>query len=163
MLFYSCIVVAAILDQVTKHFILENFVLHESLEVIPGFFNLIFIRNTGAAFGILAGQPALWRQIFFISVVLIAMVAIFIMYRKFGRESRLYRIGLGLIAGGAVGNLIDRIRFGSVVDFLDFFVGSYHWPAFNIADSAITIGVGVLLIHSLFFENNHKEVAVNQA
>ncbi len=161
MYFYSLIGVVAILDQLTKYLVRINFSLHDSLEIIPGFFHLTFIRNTGAAFGIFAGQPALWRQVFFISVVLIALVAIFIMYRKFGRESRLYCVGLGLIAGGALGNLIDRIRFGSVVDFLDFFVGSYHWPAFNVADSAITIGVGILIIYTLFFEEDCKKISGN--
>lgn len=161
MLFYSFIFVVAVLDQITKYLVLKNFMLHESLEIIPGYFHLTFVRNTGAAFGILSGQPALWRQVFFVTVVLVALVALFIMYRKFGRESRLYCVGLGLIAGGAVGNLIDRVRFGSVVDFLDFFVGAYHWPAFNIADSAITVGVGLLLLHTLFFEKKHEEKIAN--
>lgn len=163
MLFFSLIAVVAVFDQWTKYLVLTHFELHESIEIIPGFFHLTFIRNTGAAFGILSGQPAIWRQVFFISVVLAALVAIYLMYRRFDRESRLYGLGLGLIAGGAVGNLIDRVRFGSVVDFLDFFIGAYHWPAFNVADSAITVGVGLLVVHTLFLENNNEDIVGNPA
>jgi signal peptidase II len=137
-----------ILDQLSKWWISANFYLYESREVVPGFFNLTLVTNPGAAFGLLAGWDTWWRQAFFITVSLAALVALFFAYRHFRHEGRLPVYGLALIAGGAVGNLIDRIRFGEVIDFLDFYIGSYHWPAFNVADAGITIGVGLLLLSS---------------
>ncbi len=154
---FSCVIVLVVIcDQVTKHLILQSFALHDSMELISGFFYLTYVRNTGAAFGIFSGQPDLWRQIFFISVAVIALIVIITLYRVYGKESGLYRLGLGLIAGGAIGNLIDRIRFGSVTDFLDFYIFSYNYPVFNVADSAITVGVGFLLVYTLFFEDREK-------
>jgi signal peptidase II len=137
-----------ILDQLTKWWIISSFFLHESREVVPGFFNLTFVTNTGAAFGFLAGRETTLRQAFFIGVSLAALAALAFAYRHFREEGRLAVTALGLIAGGAVGNLIDRLRFGRVIDFLDVYVGSYHWPAFNVADAAITIGAGLLILSS---------------
>jgi signal peptidase II len=135
-----------LLDQLTKLWVVHHFILYESSEIIPGFFNLTYLTNTGAAFGILAGHPASWRQFFFIGVAGVALVAIFFLHKKISAESRWYTVSLAMIAGGAVGNLIDRVRLGSVVDFLEFYLSSYHWPAFNVADSAITVGVGIFLL-----------------
>jgi signal peptidase II len=137
-----------VFDQLSKWWINSNFFLYESREVIPGFFNITFVTNTGAAFGLLAGWETVWRQVFFVGVSLFALVALFFAYRHFRNEGRLAVYGLALVAGGAVGNLIDRLRFGWVIDFLDFYLGSYHWPAFNVADAGITIGVGFLLLSS---------------
>jgi signal peptidase II len=137
-----------ILDQLSKWWISVNFSLYETREVIPGIFNITFVTNTGAAFGLLAGWDTVWRQVFFVSVSLLALVALFFAYRHFREEGRLAVYGLALVAGGAVGNLIDRLRFGRVIDFLDFYLGVYHWPAFNVADAGITIGVGLLLLSS---------------
>ncbi len=134
------------LDQLTKLWVVQHFTLYESSTVIPGLFSLTYLTNTGAAFGILAGQPALWRQLFFVVVALLALVAIFFLHRKISAESRWYTVSLALIAGGAVGNLIDRVRLGAVVDFLDFYLSTHHWPAFNLADSAITVGVAIFLL-----------------
>ena len=145
-LFTVLFLLVIILDQLTKLWVVQNFVLYESREIIGGLFNLTYLTNTGAAFGILAGHPAWWRQCFFISVALAALVAIYILHRKISHESRWYTVSLAMIAGGAVGNLIDRIRLGSVVDFLDFYFSSHHWPAFNVADSAITVGVTIFLV-----------------
>lgn len=142
-------VLVVCLDQLTKLWVAHTFTLYESRVVIPGLFNLTYLTNTGAAFGILAGHPAMWRQLFFISVALIALVAIYFLHRKISTVSSWYTVSLGLIAGGAVGNLIDRIRLGAVVDFLDFYVSSHHWPAFNVADSAITVGVAIFLLVNL--------------
>ena len=142
-----------LLDQLTKIWITAVFSLHQSLEVIPGLFSLTYLTNTGAAFGFLAGQPTAWRQAFFIVMVLAALGFITYMYRRLRDESGWYEVSLGLIAGGAIGNLIDRLRFGSVIDFLDFYIGSHHWPAFNVADSAITVGVTIFLIVNIFFEH----------
>ena len=135
-------------DQLTKWLIQANFLLHDSREVIPGFFNLTYITNTGAAFGILAGQHSTLRQLFFVAVAGAALLVIILGWRQLCGEQRLMPHALGLIAGGAVGNLIDRLRFGAVIDFLDVYVNDHHWPAFNVADSAITIGVGLFLLAS---------------
>lgn len=139
-------------DQISKWWILANFALYESREVIPGFFNLTFLTNNGAAFSMLAGQPALWRQVFFITVNLVALAIIAAAQYRFGRHCRIYTLALALIAGGAAGNLTDRIRFAHVVDFLDLYLGTAHWPAFNIADAAINVGVGLFLLNSLILE-----------
>ena len=153
--FFAIILAVICMDQVTKVWILQNFALYESKVMIPGFFNLTYITNNGAAFSMLAGQPALWRQIFFIGAAGAALVFIWIAQRSFGRNSALYTTALALIAGGAIGNLIDRIRFGFVIDFLDFFHGVNHFPAFNVADSAITVGVALFIINNLLLER-HK-------
>ena len=138
-----------VLDQLTKLWIMTSFDLHQQQMVIPGFFNLVYVTNTGAAFGFLAGDKTWLRQVFFVTVSVVALVVIFFAYHHLKRQRRIFSYALGLIAGGAVGNLIDRLRFGSVVDFLDFYLGSYHWPAFNAADSAITVGVGLFLLGTL--------------
>ena len=135
-----------IVDQFTKFWIMTNFTLHEQQNIIPGFFNLVYVTNTGAAFGFLAGDRNLLRQAFFVAVAILALIVILFAYGHLKKQGKIFVYALGLIAGGAVGNLIDRMRFGSVVDFLDFFLGAYHWPAFNAADSAITIGVGLFLL-----------------
>jgi signal peptidase II len=133
-----------VLDQITKLLVLAFLPEYSSYEVIPGFFNLVHARNPGAAFSFLAGQQAAWRHWFFVTVTAAALVLVFFFYRH-PSTTRGQRYGLALIFGGALGNLVDRLRLGEVVDFLDFYVGPYHWPAFNVADSAITVGAGVLL------------------
>lgn len=135
-----------VLDQLSKLWVAGSFLLHESRPVIPGLFNLTFITNTGAAFGILAGAQGLWRQFFFGGVALVALVVLYLAYREYRAHGQIYMAAIGLVAGGAVGNLIDRLRLGHVIDFLDFYVRHHHWPAFNIADSAITVGVGLFLL-----------------
>ena len=142
------------LDQATKMWIFHNFALHESKMVIPELFHLTYLTNNGAAFSMLAGQPALWRQIFFMGAAGAALVFIWLAQKSFGRSSALYTAALALIAGGALGNLIDRIRFGFVIDFIDVFFGSHHFPAFNIADSAITVGVTLFILKNLVLERH---------
>jgi len=143
-------IVAAVivLDQFTKYVVLQRFSLHESVPVIPGFFNLTYVRNPGAAFGILAGAHGAWRTVFFITVSLVALAVIITLVRK--THDRLPLVAFALIGGGAVGNLIDRVRSGEVVDFIEWYYRSYHWPAFNIADSAISVGVALLAVDMLF-------------
>lgn len=155
--FIGIILVVISLDQATKIWIVHNFALHESEMMISGFFNLTYITNNGAAFSILAGQPALWRQFFFVGAAGAALVFIWMAQRSFGRNSALYTASLALIAGGAIGNLIDRIRFGFVVDFIDFFYGAYHFPAFNIADSAITVGVTLFILKNLVLDRHQAK------
>jgi signal peptidase II len=138
----------------TKFLILESFQLYESREIIPGFFNLVYVTNTGAAFSMLADVDSPWRHYFFLIVGLLACIALTVVYYRIGKSHRLYAVALGLIAGGALGNIIDRLRHGSVVDFLDFHLSGHHWPAFNVADSAICVGAVVFLIVNILEEKN---------
>ena len=148
----SVIVVA--FDQATKLHIDYHFDLHESLPVIPGLFSLTYIRNQGAAFGILAESSI--RIPFFICVSLLAMLAILWFLRTRQNSQRLGNVGLSLVFAGALGNLIDRIRLGEVIDFIDVYWRQHHWPAFNIADSAITVGVVLLLFETWAEEKARK-------
>jgi signal peptidase II len=117
--------------------------------VIDGFFSLVYVMNPGAAFGFLAEAPEIFRYLFFISVTVLAILLIIYYILKSKSQDVLIVISLTLIFGGAVGNLIDRIRFGAVVDFLDFYIGAWHWPAFNVADSAISIGAVLMILEML--------------
>lgn len=144
MLIAGCV---AALDQMTKALVLKTMALYHSIPVIPGFFNLTHIHNPGGAFGFMARQNRGIRAFLFLAVSFLAIILLFYLYRKIPRSYQWLSAGLALIMGGAIGNLIDRIRFGEVVDFLDFYVGAYHWPAFNVADSAVTAGIAILLIH----------------
>ncbi len=147
-LYFIMIVIAVFgIDQATKAAIIKNFHLHQSVPVIPGFFHLTYVRNTGAAFGILAGSEP-WRLYFFLAVGIVALLSLFHFFYS-NHRAPLILVGTALVCGGAAGNIADRLRLGYVVDFLDFFVGAYHWPAFNIADSAITIGIALIAIHLL--------------
>lgn len=157
LLFVFIILGVVVADQLTKLLIIRSFTLYESTEVIPGLFNLTYLTNNGAAFSIFAGQPALWRQVFFITTALVALVIVVIAWRSYRRESEFYTVCLALVAGGAIGNLIDRVRLGAVVDFLDIYIGTHHWPAFNIADSAITVGVTLFLVTSIVMERRKKK------
>jgi len=140
--------VMVVVDQITKSLVMQRFHLYESVPVIPGFFNLAYVRNKGAAFGFLSGDHGAWRSLFFVAVALAALAVMVMLIRK--TEDRLSLVAFSLIGGGAVGNLIDRLQFGEVVDFIDWYYKSYHWPTFNIADSAITVGVGLLAVEMLF-------------
>jgi signal peptidase II len=132
------------LDQATKLYIDANFRLHESIPVIRGWFNLTYVRNKGAAFGIFADSAI--RIPFFITVSIIAMLGILWYIRRLRDDQKLAVFSLSLVFAGALGNLIDRIRLGEVIDFLDVYWQRHHWPAFNVADSAITVGVTLLFI-----------------
>jgi len=136
-----------ILDQVTKYLVETRVRLYTTVTVIPGFFNITHVRNRGAAFGILSSSYGTWRSLFFVTVTIVAIAVIARLIWK--TRERLLLVAFALIAGGAVGNLIDRIRYGEVVDFIQWYVKSYYWPSFNIADSAISVGVGLLVIEML--------------
>ncbi len=140
-------------DQLTKFLIQRNFALHDYITIVPGVFDLRYIQNTGAAWGMFAGGH-LWLAL--LSVVMLAMMVIF--RKSFLSDSLLDRICLGFIAGGIIGNLIDRVRLQYVVDFLDFYWKSHHFPAFNIADSAICIGVGLYAISQFMLVRNAKSM-----
>lgn len=115
--------------------------------VIPGFFDLVNIRNRGAAFGFLNNPDTEWQFWLFMIATAIAVIAILAMLREAHKSAQI--LGLGLILGGAAGNLLDRIRYRAVVDFLDFYWGGWHWPAFNIADSGICVGAFLLCVSLL--------------
>ena len=147
------------LDQWTKVLTVKHFGLYDSLEIIPGFFNLTYLTNKGAAFGFLAGVEGEWRHYFFLTLVSVALVILVIAWFRLRKEHVCYGPALALIAGGAIGNAIDRVRLGAVVDFLDFHVAGYHWPAFNVADSAIFVGVALFLISNYLEERQKKKAA----
>lgn len=139
------VVVIVVLDQITKAWIMSTMALHQSIQVISGLFHLTYIRNPGAAFGLFADSGNGLRILFFVTVSIGAILFLVALYSTIQEKFFLGRLAVCLVLGGAVGNLIDRVRFGEVVDFLDFFIGSSHWPAFNVADSCISTGVVLLL------------------
>jgi signal peptidase II len=132
-----------LLDQVTKWAVLENFVYGERRE-ITGFFNLVLVYNKGAAFSMFASADGWQTPLLILFAVVAAGIVSYLIVRN--REKRVLCLGLALILGGALGNLIDRLRFGHVVDFLDFHAMGWHWPAFNVADSGITVGALLLIL-----------------
>lgn len=123
-------------DQLTKELVVRFLRLDDSLVVITGFLNLVNVHNTGAAWGILRDRNTVLAV-----VCLLTILVLYLFRHSFQLEHKVARVALGLIAGGIVGNLIDRIRWGWVIDFVDFYVDAHHWPAFNVADSAICVGV----------------------
>jgi signal peptidase II len=140
--------VLVVADQITKALVDRMMTLHESIPIVPSF-NLTYTRNPGAAFSLLASADPTFRTWFFLTVSVIALTVITIFLRRVERGDWWTLTALSLILGGAVGNLIDRIRYGEVIDFLDVYVGRYHWPVFNLADSGITVGMVILLGHAL--------------
>ena len=132
-----------LLDQVTKWAVLENFVYGERRE-ITGFFNLVLVYNKGAAFSMFASADGWQTPLLILFAIVAAGIVSYLIMRN--REKRVLCLGLALILGGALGNLIDRLRFGHVVDFLDFHAMGWHWPAFNVADSGITVGALLLIL-----------------
>lgn len=141
--------IVVVLDQLTKLWVEQTIPLWSGFTVIPGLFDIVHVLNKGAAFGFLNRADTRWQTYFFIGAAALAVVLIAHLLRTVDREDKVLFSGLGLILGGALGNMIDRIRVGQVVDFLDFYVGTHHWPAFNVADIAISTG-GVLLLISLY-------------
>jgi signal peptidase II len=137
-------------DQAAKALVRAFLPLHESVEVVPSLFSLTHVTNRGALFGILHDLADPWRGALFTIVPLVAIVLIVHFQGRTSPEDRLAQSGLALILGGAFGNFLDRVRLGHVTDFLDVYVGPHHWPAFNIADSAICVGVGLLIADLLW-------------
>ena len=134
-----------VIDQLTKQDVRAHLVYLESHSIIDGFFNLVYVRNDGAAWNILSGHG-----IVLILISVSVLVLLFVYRRSFLKEQVSHRVLLGLLIGGIAGNLVDRIRFGWVTDFLDFQFGSYHYPSFNVADSAICIAIGLYILTNLF-------------
>lgn len=145
-----------LLDRATKWLVAGRISLHESINVVPGFFRLTHVENRGAAFGLFSDSPSEWKVAMLILFSLIALVVVSAVLWKNSHAMTTTGLGLSLILGGAIGNLWDRLADGHVVDFLDFYLGSYHWPAFNLADSAIVIGA-LLLVAEILFAKSAEE------
>ncbi len=148
------------LDQASKHMISGAFVLYESRPVIDGVFNLTLLHNTGAAFSFLSDAGG-WQRWLFTGLASIISVALLVWLYRLPAERNWLAAALALVLGGAVGNLCDRVRLGYVVDFLDFYYETWHWPAFNVADAAITIGAIMLIIDTLWLDQ--AEVSTHDA
>jgi signal peptidase II len=149
--------VSLLLDVVTKYLVNEHLGYADRVPVIEGFFYLTHVRNTGAAFGLFQDAPVAIRLTFFVGVSAVAIAIIIQFFRKLAPGDRLSALALGLILGGAVGNLIDRIRLGEVVDFLHFVLwGGYVWPDFNLADTWIVVGVSLLVLELLASEGEER-------
>ncbi len=148
-----------VFDRLAKWVVDKNIALHESVAVVPGFFHLTHVENRGAAFGLFAESPSEWKIAVLVLFSLVALVVVSALLWKNSHAMTTTGVGLALILGGALGNLWDRLLSGQVVDFLDFYVGSYHWPAFNLADSAIVVGA-LLLVSEILFSKSPSEQKV---
>ena len=142
--------VLIVMDQYTKLMVSLHIPLNYSVKVVEGFFNFTHIRNSGVAFGLFASQQSEYKALMFIAISTIAIIAILVIFHQTPKEKKMVQTGLILIFSGAIGNLIDRILHGEVIDFVDFFINRHHFPAFNIADSCITVGV-IMMVIDLFF------------
>lgn len=142
--------VVLLLDQLSKGLIEARLSLFGRYEVVPGFLNLVHVRNRGVAFGLLSDHgSAFWGVLLLVILGLGALTLVAVYFWRTPRTERLLLVSLALIMGGAVGNLVDRIGSGAVTDFIDAYYGSYHWHTFNVADSAITVGIGLMLVDFL--------------
>lgn len=137
-----------ILDQVSKLIIARHVPLHSSIDVIEGFFSITHIRNTGAAFGLMAGHSLSFYL--FSLVAFVAVVFVLWYFRNLSDRDVTSAVALSLVLAGALGNLIDRLRLGEVIDFLDVYYGQWHWPAFNVADASVSVGIGFLAVIIIF-------------
>lgn len=151
-------VLCLIVDQVTKHMVVDSMELYESIKVLS-FFNITYVHNLGAAFSFLADQGG-WQRWFFTAIAAIASIVFIVWLAKTPKNQKLLSIAFALLLSGALGNLIDRVLFGYVIDFLDFYIGDNHWPAFNVADSMIFIGAGLMIFDS--FKNDNKDNVTNE-
>jgi signal peptidase II len=149
-----------LLDRLTKWLVSQKITLHDSVDVIPGVFRLTHVQNQGAAFGLFSESPSEFKVAMLILFSVAALAVVSALLWKNGNAMNTTAIALSLVAGGAMGNLWDRVASGRVIDFLDFYLGSHHWPAFNVADSAIVVGA-VLLLSEIFL-SPQEEKAMSQ-
>lgn len=157
---FSLITVSGlVVDQATKLYVDRVMALHQSIPVVDGFFSFTYLRNRGAAFSFLS--DASWRLPFFILVSLVAGIVILVAMKKMREDQKIAQIALAMIFSGAFGNLIDRIRLGEVIDFLDVYWKTHHWPAFNVADSLICVGVALIALDMLK-EEKRQQLAGNE-
>lgn len=147
-------------DQVTKMLVRRALPLHESVPVIPGFIDLTHVRNTGAAFGLFNAADFPLKPAVMLAVAIVALAAIAVYAAQLKPEERMARAGLAMVLGGAIGNLIDRVTTGYVLDFVDVYYGRAHFWAFNVADAAITVGAGLVIFDVLFAGRRHVSRAV---
>ena len=158
--FYLLIVlVVIVLDRWTKRLVARRISLYTHIQIIPGFFRLTHTENTGAAFSMFADSPAPWKTALLIGFSVVALVVVSVLLWKNHPSHAVSGVGLALIMGGALGNLWDRLASGRVVDFLLFYVRHYQWPVFNLADSAIVVGAGLLVVEILFHKSSGPEEA----
>ena len=139
-----------VLDRIAKWAVAHNIALHDSIPVIPDFFRITHVENRGAAFGLFAESPSEWKLAILVAFSVVALVVVSALLWRNSHALTSTGVGLALILGGAIGNLWDRLLSGRVVDFLLFYIGQYQWPAFNVADSAIVVGAGLLVIEIVF-------------
>jgi signal peptidase II len=144
MILLPILLIGVALDQVTKHLVMQNMPLGSQIPVIKDFFNLVHVHNRGSAFGLFSSFSLEFARIFFICTTGLVLVVVGYLWRLLPEESVMPATGYSMILAGALGNLVDRVRFGEVVDFLDFYWGRYHWPAFNVADMLVCLGAGLL-------------------
>ncbi len=156
--FFLIAALVVLLDRVSKWAVSASLPLHNSLTVIPGFFRITHVENTGAAFGLFADSTVHWKVAALVTFSLIALIIVAILLWKNSHSVSTMTVGLSLILGGALGNLWDRVVAGHVVDFLDFHIGTYYWPAFNVADSAIVVGAFLLVAEILFTKPSGEAV-----
>ena len=149
--------VVVLLDRWTKHMVAQRISLYSHIQIVPGFFRLTHTENTGAAFSLFADSPAPWKTALLIAFSGVALVVVSVLLWKNHHAHLATGIGLSLIMGGALGNLWDRLARGRVVDFLLFYFRRYQWPVFNLADSAIVVGAGLLVLEILFHKSSAHE------
>ena len=147
-----------VLDQTSKVQITQTMRLHESIPVFPEFFSLTYIRNPGAAFGLLASSGHTFRLVFFGLTSVFALGLLGMIFFRLRHDDWVGQLSIAGILGGAIGNLLDRVRFGEVIDFLDFYINGYHRPAFNVADAAISVGVFFLILHFALEKKDEESV-----
>jgi signal peptidase II len=157
-IFLSILVVGVALDQITKLLVVRWLTLGDQVPVIEGFFNLVLVYNRGAAFGLFSNLSMEFAWLFFIITTSLVLGVVTFLWWRLPEDKTLAAVGYSLIFAGAVGNLIDRVRLGEVIDFLDFHIGRYHWPAFNVADSLVCLGAGFLLWF-IFQEEKSQDVS----
>jgi len=159
-LFAVLTIVGLLLDQATKLYIDRSMRLFDSIPVLTDFFHITYVRNRGAAFSFLS--EASWRLPFFIAISLVASIAILVAFHKLRDDQKLAQVSLAMIFSGAIGNLVDRVRLGEVIDFLDVHWYRHHWPAFNVADSLICVGVFLLALDMLLEDKRTKGLNVKE-
>ena len=147
---FAIALLVLVLDRAAKWIVARDISLHDTIQVIPGFFRLTHVENRGAAFGLFNDSPSEWKIALLVLFSIVALVIVSALLWRSSHTMTATAVGLSLILGGALGNLWDRLLSGRVVDFLLVYIGSYQWPAFNVADSAIVVGAGLLVFEILF-------------
>src|SRR5215471_3000567 len=160
---YHILIAASVvvLDRLSKWLVAQKIGLSDSVDIIPGIFRLTHVQNGGAAFGLFSESSSEWKVAMLIMFSIAALAVVSALLWKNGKAMNATAIALSLVFGGALGNLWDRVASGSVIDFLDFYIGSHHWPAFNIADSAIVVGA-LLLLSEIFLAPQEEKIVSQQ-